>query len=91
MWRGGCRSNISVAAPFVWRCLTGSALAPFPHPAHRTWRADFPLSHCPLWRQYRSLVTGAAVFDETEFAVSWRIHTKQRNQVLTVDVGVAIP
>ena len=21
MWRGGCRPNISVAAPFVWRCL----------------------------------------------------------------------
>jgi predicted RecB family nuclease len=30
MWRGGGRSNISVAAPFVWRCLTGSAVAPFP-------------------------------------------------------------
>jgi hypothetical protein len=27
VWRGGCRSNISVAAPFVWRCLTGSAVA----------------------------------------------------------------
>src|SRR5262245_24191743 len=23
MWRSGGRSNISVAAPFVWRCLTG--------------------------------------------------------------------
>src|ERR1700730_5972943 len=32
---GRCRSNISVPAPFVWRCLTGSTLAPFPHPAHR--------------------------------------------------------
>ena len=42
MWRGGCRSNISGAAPFVWRCLTGSAVAPFPHPAHRTGQADFP-------------------------------------------------
>src|SRR5271157_5235455 len=21
MWRGGCRLDISVAAPFVWRCL----------------------------------------------------------------------
>src|ERR1700757_1765083 len=31
MWRGGCRPNISVAAPFVWRCLTGSTVAPFPH------------------------------------------------------------
>jgi hypothetical protein len=38
MWRGGCRSNISVAASFVWRCLTGSAMAPFPHPAHRYGR-----------------------------------------------------
>src|SRR4029077_13532078 len=28
--------RISVAAPFVWRCLTGSTLAPFPHPpGHR--------------------------------------------------------
>src|SRR6516225_3867581 len=42
MWRGGCRSNISVAVPFIWRCLTGSAVAPFPHPAHRTGLADFP-------------------------------------------------
>ena len=42
MWRGGCRSNISVAASFVWRCLSGSAMAPFPHPAHRTGQADFP-------------------------------------------------
>src|SRR5438045_158216 len=42
MWRGGCRPNISVAAPFVWRCLTGSTVAPFPHPAHRTGHADFP-------------------------------------------------
>ena len=36
MWRSGGRPNISVAAPFVWRCLSGSTLAPFPHPAHRT-------------------------------------------------------
>src|SRR5438046_6439762 len=42
MWRGGCRPNISVAAPFVWRCLSGSTVAPFPHPAHRTGQADFP-------------------------------------------------
>jgi hypothetical protein len=32
MGRSGGRPNISVAAPFVWRCLTGSALVPFsPH------------------------------------------------------------
>ena len=42
MWRGGCRSDISVPAPFVWRCLTSSTMAPFPHPAHRTGQADFP-------------------------------------------------
>ncbi len=42
VWRGCCRPNISVSAPFVWRCLTGSTLAPFPHPARQTGRADFP-------------------------------------------------
>src|SRR5215813_3114971 len=42
MWRGGCRLNISVAASFVWRCLSGSAMTPFPHPAHRTGQADLP-------------------------------------------------
>jgi transposase len=42
VWRGGVWSNVSVAAPFVWRCLIGSAMAPFPHPAHRTGLADFP-------------------------------------------------
>src|SRR3984893_16660979 len=46
MWRGGVRSTMSVAAPFVWRCLSGSAMTPFPHPAHRTQQADFP--HCAL-------------------------------------------
>src|SRR5215470_17959582 len=42
MWRGFFRSNISVSAPFVWRCLSGSTVALFPHPAHRTGRADLP-------------------------------------------------
>src|SRR4030081_2281304 len=42
MWRGGGRPNISVAASFVWRCLSGSTVTPFPHPAHRTGRADLP-------------------------------------------------
>jgi hypothetical protein len=40
MWRGGLRSTMSVAAPFVWRCLSGSAITPFPHPAHRTQQAE---------------------------------------------------
>jgi hypothetical protein len=29
MWRGGVRLNMSVAASFVWRCLSGSTMAPF--------------------------------------------------------------
>src|ERR1700727_2976622 len=42
VWRGGVRLSMSVSAPFVCRCLSGSAVAPFPHPAHRTGQADFP-------------------------------------------------
>src|SRR6202040_393410 len=42
MWRGGCRSNISVSASFVWRCLSGATMTPFPHPSHRTGHEDFP-------------------------------------------------
>src|SRR5277367_3484704 len=42
VWRGDVRPSMSVSAPFVWRCLSGSTVAPFPHPAHRTGRADFP-------------------------------------------------
>src|SRR5271157_3156722 len=34
--------SLSVADPFVCRCLTSSAMLPFPHPAHRTGRADLP-------------------------------------------------
>jgi len=32
------------SAPFVWRCLSGSTIAPFPLPSHRTGHADFPAS-----------------------------------------------
>ncbi len=54
MWRGGGRIGLSVSAALVWRCLTSRAMAPFPHPAHRTGRAllthpalgqDFTPSH----------------------------------------------
>ena len=31
-----------LSASFVWRCLSGSTMAPFPHPAHRTGHADLP-------------------------------------------------
>src|SRR5258707_13623519 len=30
MWRGFCRSDISVSAPFVWRVPCGSTVAPLP-------------------------------------------------------------
>ena len=39
-WRGGGRLSISVSAPFGRRCLSGSTMAPFPRPAHRTGQAD---------------------------------------------------
>ena len=42
MWRGGVRSGLSVAAPFVWRRPSNLTITPFPHPAHRTGHADFP-------------------------------------------------
>jgi hypothetical protein len=42
MWRGGLRCGLSVSAPFVWRCLTSRTITSFPHPPHRTGRADFP-------------------------------------------------
>ena len=41
VWRGALGGACPFAAPFVWRCLSGSAVAPFPHPPHRTGQADF--------------------------------------------------
>ena len=32
VWRRGVRPGIAVPAPFVWRCLSGATVAPFPHP-----------------------------------------------------------
>ena len=57
MWRGGCRMKIAVAASFVWRCLTGSTMTPFPHPAHRTGHADFP--HPALGQDFTPLLSRA--------------------------------
>ena len=42
MRRGGDRFDLPVSAPFVWRCPGSLAVAPFPHPAHRTGRAGLP-------------------------------------------------
>jgi len=35
MWRGDSRFGLSVSAPFVWRCPSTLAVAPFPHSDHR--------------------------------------------------------
>src|SRR5450759_1405096 len=80
MWRGGFRQNISVAASFVWRCLNGSTMAPFPHPAHRTGQADFP--HPALEQDFTpslSRATPSAVSEHSsEFIgcpISWSFTT----------------
>jgi len=49
--------NISVTASFVWRCLSSSAMTPFPHPAHRTGQADFP--HPALGQDFTPLLSRA--------------------------------
>jgi hypothetical protein len=51
-----------LSAPFVWRCLNSSTMAPFPHPAHRTGHADLP--HPALGQDFTpslSRVTPSAV------------------------------
>ena len=58
MWRGGFRPNISVAASFVWRCLSGSTMTPFPHPAHRTGHADLP--HPALGQDFHAFTHGTS-------------------------------
>jgi hypothetical protein len=73
--RGSSRFGLSVAASFVWRCPNILALTPFPHPAHRTQRADLPHwtlgqditpSHTPGYAP-----TGAQTY-ETEIPVEVR-------------------
>src|SRR5216684_8993510 len=59
MWRGGFRLHISVSASFVWRCLSGSTVAPFSHPAHRTGRAN--LSHPALGQDFTPSPTARRV------------------------------
>src|SRR5258706_11365445 len=59
MWRGGFRLHISFSASFVWRCLSGVAVTPFPHPAHRTGRAN--LSHPALGQDFTPSPTARRV------------------------------
>jgi hypothetical protein len=72
MWRGGFRLHISVSASFVWRCLSGVAVAPFPHPAHRTGHADLP--HPALGQDLtRSRATPSAVSDHLSELIGFPI------------------
>jgi hypothetical protein len=73
MWRGDVRLSMSVPAPFVWRCLSGSTVAPFPHPAHRTGHADFP--HPALGQDFH-LVTSmtAPVASGWSDLAGWGLH-----------------
>jgi transposase len=59
MWRGGRRSGLSVSAPFVWRCPSTLAVAPFPHPPRRTGRADLP--HPALFRRIKPSLSSSRV------------------------------
>src|SRR3984893_16321534 len=64
--------NISVAAPFVWRCLNSSTMAPFPHPAHRTGHADLP--HPALGQELTlSRATPSAVSDHLSELIGFPI------------------
>jgi hypothetical protein len=58
---------MSVAASFDWRCLSGSTMAPFPHPAHRTGQADFP--HPALGQDFTPLLSRATPSAVSEHSV----------------------
>src|SRR5262245_52025339 len=86
MWRGFCRSNISVSAPFVWRCLSGSTVTPFPHPAHRTGQADFPHpAAAPAFAFWAPLHYAGAAADH-EFAVA--VALEPLLDVAIIDVAI---
>src|ERR1035437_7424320 len=72
--------KVSVAASFVWRCLNGFTMAPFPHPAHLTGQADLP--HPALGQDFTpslSRATPSAVSEHSsEFIgcpISWSFTT----------------
>src|SRR4029077_5832746 len=86
VWRGGVRLNISVSASFVWRCLTGSTLAPFPHPAHRTGHADLP--HPALGQELTPSPTTGRAHDRSD------VGARSTCRVARVEIsrlGVACP
>ena len=57
MGRGDRRTtHICSSAPFVWQCLSGVSITPFPHPAHRTEQAVFP--HSALGQEAHAFAHG---------------------------------
>ena len=56
------RCSLSVADPFVCRCLTSWTMLPSSHPAHRTGRADLP--HPALGESVTRSLTG-------DYASAW--------------------
>jgi hypothetical protein len=67
---GGCRSNISVAASFVWRCVSGSIMTPFPHPALLQF-GDSPLRVRHDERADRAVVTALPDADMAIVVLAW--------------------
>ena len=49
-------SHSTVSARFGRRCLNRGAIAPLPHPAHRTEQADFP--HSALGQDHQAIAHG---------------------------------
>ena len=75
MWRGGSRFGLSVAAPFVWRCPSNLAVAPFPHPAHRTGQADLPHPLLPVVR-YKNRRSRSSLNGQPRAFADWRLARK---------------
>src|SRR5215831_1720629 len=60
------------SASFVWRCLSGSTVTPFPHPARRTGQAN--LSHPALGQDFTlSRATPSAVSDRLSELIGFPI------------------
>ena len=74
-WRGGGRPGMSVSAPFVWRCLSGSTIAPFPLPSHRYPGAS-DISSPPCLP--RLLPAGAVA--------GWALHPLEKRRLVTAHV-----
>src|SRR5262245_22806848 len=78
MWRGGGRLNISVAAPFVWRCLTGSAVAPFPQ--NLLWRSVSRRKRASM-AEFQNVITDIVGLREIIGSSSYRVLNKVTDRI----------